>query len=80
MADPDVNSGGVPLTPGSATDARMNRDSIKKGFSDFRKFAGTNFFRAKQVGGVFRRKWLFLFCKSLLGRVMNVLCWHYLYW
>jgi len=39
---------------GSSTEARMNRESInkesiKKGFNDFRKFAGTNFFRAKQV-------------------------------
>ena len=44
-----------PQTSGTSTEARMNREainkeSIKKGFSDFRKFAGTNFFRAKQVG------------------------------
>lgn len=47
MAEADVSGTSPPF--GSSTEARMNRDSIKKGFSDFRKFAGTNFFRAKQV-------------------------------
>jgi len=33
----------------NATEARTNRDSIKKGFDDFRKFASTNLSRAVQV-------------------------------
>ena len=49
MAEADLTASGVIPPPGSSTEARMNRDSIKKGFSDFRKFAGTSFFRAKQV-------------------------------
>ena len=35
----------------STTDARTNRDSIKKGFSDMVRFADLNFSRAKQVCG-----------------------------
>ncbi len=48
MADSSYESS-VGSPPPSTTEARTNRDSIKKGFSDFRKFAGTNFTRAKQV-------------------------------
>ncbi len=33
----------------STTDARTNRDSIKKGFYEFKRFASTNFTRAVQV-------------------------------
>ena len=53
MAEGAGESATVPPA-GSSTEARMNRESInkesiRKGFNDFRKFAGTNFFRAKQV-------------------------------
>lgn len=40
-------SGGQPST----TEARTNRDSIKKGFSDIVKFADVSFSRARQVSG-----------------------------
>ncbi len=33
----------------SVTEERKNRDSIKKGFEDFKRFASTNFTRAVQV-------------------------------
>ena len=38
-----------PPQSSNTTEARLNRDSIKKGFNDLRKFADTNFTRAKQV-------------------------------
>ena len=53
MAESEVATDSFPPA-GSSTEARMNResinrDSIKKGFNDFKRFAGTNFGRAKQV-------------------------------
>ncbi len=41
----------APLSSSGSTEARTNRDSIKKGFNDMMKFADVNFSRAKQVCG-----------------------------
>lgn len=47
MAESDYSPSQSP-PPGGATEARTNRDSIKKGFSDLVRFADVNFSRAKQ--------------------------------
>ena len=44
-----ADSPSPPPGPGGSTEARTNRDSIKKGFNDFVKFADVNITRAKQV-------------------------------
>ena len=49
MAESEYSPSQSPPPSGATTDARMNRDSIKKGFNDIMKFADVNFSRAKQV-------------------------------
>lgn len=49
MAESNSPSESPPPTGVSTTEARTNRDSIKKGFSDIVKFADVSFTRAKQV-------------------------------